>query len=69
MKWTDQRMREAEIIHGPDSMNSDTYRLRIEGVDGKPGKQLDVPGWMVGDPEGAALRMRAAAIIRERILK
>lgn len=52
MKWTDQRMLEAEIIHGPDSMNSDTYRLRIEGVDGKPGKQLDVPGWMVAAKTG-----------------
>lgn len=69
MAWSDREMREANLIHGPDSMNSDTYRLHVEGQDGKPGKMLDVPGWMVGDPEGAELRLRAARIIRARTIQ
>lgn len=67
MAWTDKELNTAELIHGPNSMNTDTYRLQIPGVDGKDGKRLDVPGWMVGDPKGAALRMRAAEIIRMRL--
>ncbi len=69
MSWTDQEIRDADLIHGPDRHNSDTYRLHIPGVGGKDGKMLDVPGWAVGDPEGAALRMRAAGIIRKRLDK
>lgn len=62
-EWTKEAMETAELIHGPDSMNSDTYRLwDIEG-----GKMFDVPGWMVGDPEGAELKMYAAAVIRKRL--
>ena len=67
MGWTDKEMQEAEIIHGPDRMHSDTYRLRIEPDGEKPGKELDVSGWMVGDLEMAELRMRAAKIIRGRL--
>lgn len=68
-EWTDTDLKEAELIHGPDSMNSDTYRLHIPGENDKRGRMLDVPGWMVGDQEGAELRMRAAEVIRLRVLK
>lgn len=67
MAWTDEQLYTAELIHGPDRMNSDTYRLHIPGNDGKDGKMLDVPGWMVGDPKGVELRVRAAEIIRDRL--
>lgn len=68
MAWTTADMMKAELIHGPDSMNSDTYRLHLYSDDpDKPGKMLDVPGWMVGDRKGAEERMRAAAVIRERL--
>ena len=68
-KWTETQMREAELIHGPDSMNCDTYRLWLHGEDGAEGKMLDVPGWMVGDPEGLKLKTQAAAVIRERLME
>ena len=67
MAWTDKEMQTADLVHGPDSVNSDTYRLSIPGVGDRPGKRLDVPGWMVGDKKGAETRMRAAEIIRERL--
>lgn len=67
MAWTDEEMNTAKLIHGPDSVNSDTYRLWIEKTDYADGKMLNVPGWMVGDQKGAELRMRAAAVIRRRL--
>lgn len=66
-QWTEDKMRAAELTHGPDSVNTDTYRLSIPGEGDKPGMRLDVPGWMVGDPEGVRLRMQAAKIIRQRL--
>lgn len=66
-KWSDQELMSANLVHGPDSANTDTYRLHIEGEGDKAGKMLDVPGWMVGDIEATALRVRAAAIIRQRL--
>lgn len=70
MGWTDEEMREAELTHGLNNVNSDTYRLWLRSdVEGKPGKMLTVPGWMVGDPEIAALRLHAADIIRERLFQ
>lgn len=62
MAWTDDEMQTATLIHGPDSVNTDTYRLHLEGD-----KYLDVPGWMVGDVKAADTRMRAARHIRERL--
>ena len=38
IEWTEDEMRTAKLVHGPDRMNSDTYRLHLEGVDGKEGK-------------------------------
>ena len=69
MKWNVERMEAADLIHGPDSVNTDTYRLRIEATEDEKGIMLDVPGWMVGDKEGAELRMQAAEIIRKRLCK
>lgn len=66
-KWTSDKIRTANLEHGPDSVNTDTYRLHIEGEGDKPGHYLDVPGWMVGDQENAELRMLAAEIIRQRL--
>tara|TARA_R110000868_G_scaffold29889_22_gene111130 strand:- start:2231 stop:2470 length:240 start_codon:yes stop_codon:yes gene_type:complete len=65
--WTEPEMREATLIHGPGDNLSDTYRLHYVAPDATNGKMLDVPGWMVGDPEMAAQRLKAADIIRERI--
>lgn len=62
-KWTEDRMYSAELIHGPDSKNTDTYRL----WDQEAGKMLDVPGWMVGDPENLELRLQAVQVIRNRL--
>lgn len=67
MAWTDEELKTADLTHGPDSMKTDTYRLHVPGKDGKEGKYLDVPGWIVGDPVNAALKMRAAEIIRQRL--
>ena len=67
MAWSDKELREAELVYGPDTMNSDTYRLQIEATEEKKGKRLDIPGWIVGDEKGALLRLRAAKIIRERL--
>lgn len=69
VSWTEQEMMEAELIHGPSDRQSDTYRLWIHGTVENPGKYIDVPGWMVGDEEGAALRMKAAEIIRRRVIR
>lgn len=68
MAWTDKELREAELIHGPEANKGDTYRLQIRGTLDDPGKRIDVPGWMVGDKKGAELRMKAAEIIRKRLL-
>jgi hypothetical protein len=68
-KWTEEEMKTADLVHGPDSTHSDTYRLHVPGTDDRTGKYLDVPGWMVGDQEGAELRMKAAEIIRQRLLR
>lgn len=65
--WTDEELKSAKLVHGPSRHMSDTYRLTIMKPNGK--KMLDVPGWMVGDDAGARLRLRAAAIIRDRLLK
>lgn len=67
MAWTEQEMREAELIHGPTASQSDTYRLHIRGTVENPGKFIDVPGWMVGDAKMVKERTRAAEIILERI--
>ena len=67
MAWSDKELREAELVYGPDTMNSDTYRLQIEATEEKKGKRLDIPGWIVGDEKGTLLRLRAAKIIRERL--
>lgn len=56
-------MESAELIHGPDSKNADTYRL----WDHENSKMLDVPGWMVGDKEGLELRLRALEVIKRRL--
>lgn len=69
MAWTEQEMHEAELIHGPTASSGDTYRLEIRGTLEDPGKRIDVPGWMVGDKKGAELRMKAAEIIRKRLLR
>lgn len=69
MKWTDRELREANLIHGPERLKSDTYRLHIPKDGDKDGKMLDVPGWMVGDPAAAELVLRAAAVIRERVTR
>lgn len=61
------QMRAATLIRGPARMLSDTYRLHLPGKDGKEGKMIDVPGWMVGDEHMAHERMMAAEIIRERL--
>ncbi len=66
MKWIEDELRQANVIHGPDQMHSDTYRLSIPKTDEKKGKELDVPGWMVGDVDKAELVIRAARIIRDR---
>lgn len=68
MAWSDEELKSAELVHGPSRNLSDTYRLTIKKPDGTE-RRLDVPGFMVGDGEGAKLRMRAAAIIRDRLLK
>lgn len=69
MAWTEEEMQRAELTHAPERLKGDTYRLSIEGQDGKPGKRIDVPGWMVGDPQGAQERMNAARVIRERLFR
>ena len=61
-KWTDQEMRDAELIR---RQGMDTYRLHYI----KTGKMLDVPGWMVGDADMVETRVRAAEIIRKRVTR
>ena len=61
-KWTDQEMRDAELIR---RQGMDTYRLHYI----KTGKMLDVPGWMVGDAHMVETRARAAEIIRKRVTR
>lgn len=62
-EWEDHEIEAAVLIHGPDSTHSDTYRLHLEDE----GRMLDVPGWMVGDPATAAMKLRAANIILRRL--
>lgn len=68
-KWTQEEMLRADLEHGPERWKSDTYRLSIPKVGDKDGKRLDVPGWMVGDPELLRTMVDAAEIIRHRVIK
>lgn len=65
--WTDEELRHAELIWGPEKLRSDTYRLHIPKTGEKDGKWVDVPGWMVGDEAMVKFLTRAAKIIRERL--
>lgn len=69
MAWSEDEMRRAKIIYGPSEGLSDTYRLHLEsGIEGVPGKMLDVPGYMVGNRKLAEEMMRAARIVEQRIV-
>ena len=59
MAWTDEELSDAALVELPH----DAYRLQIEG------KEIDVPGWMVGDEKQVKLKSRAAAEIRHRFAK
>lgn len=67
MKWTKERMLEADLVHGLGEGRTDTYRLSIEKTDDADGIRLDVPGWMVGDVEKAEMVVEAAKVIRKRL--
>jgi len=63
MKWTTERMHEAELTF----TERDSYRLHIPKTDEQDGIVLDVPGWVVGDIKQAERVLEAAKVIRKRL--